>query len=788
MFKNYFKIAFRNLVKGGWYSTLNIGGLGVVLTVSLLLFWWVKDELSFDRFHADADRIYRVNIHFGKGEDEEYFEDSPAPLGVNAKRTLPEVEATTRFYPFDLAHTFRANGKTLTQKGELSYVDENFLNMFSGLEVLHGDPAQPFPTSSSVVLTEDVAQKFFGTSDAVGKVFRIVERNQTFIVGAVLGNNPDNSSLRTLMYWPMSMRRQDYRKSHPGETFDENWKHNWLTTYVKLVPGADPEAVGKKLTSLKNAVVDPREDGSDYKLQVLKEIHLYSVNYGASPALQQVQMMGLIALFLLGVGCINYVNLTTARGTRRIKEIGIRKAIGAQFKQLSAQLLIESGMTLTLSLILAIILIQTLLPYYSDITGKHGDFSLLDGQALLVLSGSLLLTFLLAGIYPAFLVARFSPISALHGWSNRHSDAGLRKGLVVLQFVLATVLVISTLVIGRQLRYMRELNLGFNREQVFGFYGGKFAAQFKQALANESGVRNVTISSDKPIAVQSATVSADWDGRDPNRAYAIAHISVDKDFIPGFGVKLLAGRNFDGTAADSTHFILNEMAVKQIGLKSPLGRRFKDNGIEGTIIGVVKDFNIASAHEEIRPLILYNNPIENKIVMVRTTGESAAAVIATSEKLWKTYMPAYPFEYSFLDEDYDQLYKGDRQTGHLFSFFAGVAILISCLGLLGLVSYTAEQRTKEVGIRKVLGASVSRIVTLLSIDFLLLVAVAVIIALPVAWYFMKAWLSNFAFKTNLEWWIFALAGISVSVVALATVGFQSIKAALANPVKTLRSE
>ena len=776
------------MIKGRWYSVLNIGGLAVVLAVSLLLFWWVKDELSFDRFHADVDRIYRINSHFGKGADEESFEDSPAPLAVKAKQSIPQIEDVTRITVFYEGKTFKVNGKTFTEKGALAYADDNFLRFFSGLKVLYGNPAHPFTSPSSVVITERVALKFFGSADAIGRVFSSVKDNKSYTVSAVLANNPDNSSLRYEIYWPFSIAKQAFQKAHPGKSFDDNWSDVWLTAYVRLVPGANPELISKKLTAIKSAIVDPNEDPSIYKLQELSKIHLYNIDEGSNSALQQVQILGLIALFLLSIGCINYVNLTTARASRRIKEIGIRKAVGAQLKQLAGQLLVESAMTLIFSLVLAVILIQLLLPYYANITGKTGHFSLLDGQAWLVLSGALLLTFLLAGIYPAFLVARFSPISALRGRSSRHSDAGLRKGLVVVQFVLTTILVISTLVVASQLRYMRELNLGFNREQVFSFDGGKHAAKFKQALMAESGIKDVMLSSDRPIVVRSGTASADWDGKDPASTPILAHSSVDKDYIPGFGIKLLAGRNFDGTAADSAHFILNEKLVKLTGIKDPIGKRFKDNEIEGTIIGVVKDFNIAPAHEEIRPLILYSNPEENTVVLARTTGESAAAVLANVEKMWKKLMPEYPFEYAFLDEDYNQFYKADQQTGQLFNFFAGVAILISCLGLLGLVSYTAEQRTKEVGIRKVLGASVLRVISLLTKDFLLLVIIAIIIALPVAWYAMNKWLANFAFKINMEWWIFALAAISVIVIALTTVGLQSIKAALANPVKALRAE
>ncbi|MCE7039944.1 ABC transporter permease [Dyadobacter sp. CY312] len=785
MIRNYFKIAFRNIRSDGWYSVLNIGGLAVVLAVSLLLFWWVKDELTFDRFHADAERIYLINAHFGKGEDEHTFTSTPGPVAVVTQKQIPGVESVVRFGDY-FSGTFRANGKTFTEKDNLVYADGNFLKIFSGFQVLHGNAEKPFSDPNSVVITEKLAKKFFGTDDAVGKVISNIENKEVYTVSAVLANAPDNSSIKNNMYVNMEIRKNTNSSKETGKSIDENWDDYGFGTYVKLIPNADPAKVAARLTAIQSSIIKTNSL-PDFQLQSLTDIHLHPVE-GNEGVTQQISILAIVAVLLLSIGCINYVNLTTARATRRSKEVGIRKVVGAASRQLAMQLLIESLLMLSLSLILSIILIQGLLPFYSGITGKSGHFSLTDPQAWQVLLGALLFCFVLAGIYPAFLVAKFNPILALRGRASQAGGAGLRKTLVVTQFTLATILIVGTLVIGSQLRFIRERDPGFNKKHVFSFNGRTFTPQLKQALLGESSILGISTSSDTPVNVMSGTASNDWDGKEKSRTLIMAQMNVDKDFIPNFNIKLAAGQNFNGSRADSTHFILNETAVQQTGIKNPIGKRFKHEGTEGTIIGVVKDFSITSVREPVWPLIMYSEPEVNHMVHVHTTGGLASAALATSENLWKKYSPDFPFEYTFLDADYNQLYTAEQQTGKLFNFFAGVAILISCLGLLGLVSFTAEQRTKEIGIRKVLGATVLNITTLLSKDFMKLVVISILIASPVAWFIMDHWLQGFAIKVAIQWWVFVLAAMLAIFTALSTIGYQSVKAALANPVKSLKSE
>jgi len=786
MIRNYFKVALRNLRSGGWYSALNIGGLAVVLAVSLLLFWWVQDELSFDRFHADAQRIYQVNVNFGKGEDEYTSTSTPGPIAAAALREVPEVESAVRIGDYSSA-TFRANNKTFTERDNLAYADANFIEIFNGFKLLYGNRNTLFPTPNAVVLSEKLARKFFGTADAIGKTFTNVESNATFTVSAVLEDAPDNSSFRNDMYVNIAVLKTLDPQKGARRSVDENWDDYGFETYVRLAADANPLTVAKKLTSIQAKVRKDATNPSEFLLQPLTEIHLYPVEGNESPA-KQVSMMGVVALLLLSIGCINYVNLTTARATRRSKEIGIRKVVGAGAQQLAIQLLVESLLTLSLSLILSIGLLQAILPFYANITGKSGHFSLLDPHAWQILLGALLFCFLLAGVYPAYLISGFNPIQALKGRSGQVSGALLRKTLVVAQFALATMLIVGTFVIGSQMRFIKDRDPGFDRKHTFTFDGRNFTPQIKQALTGESSILGVSTSTDTPVNVLTGTLSTDWDGKPKDRALIMAQLSVDQDFIPNFKLKLLAGQNFRGAKADSTSFILNETAVRQAGIKNPVGKRFKLDGTEGTIIGVVKDFNITSVRVPIFPLVIYSHPKLNYRVHVHTTAQLAPAAIKKAEHLWKQYMPAYPFEYAFLDADYNELYRTEEQTGRLFNFFAGIAIVISCLGLLGLTSFTTEQRTKEIGIRKVLGATVLNITTLLSTDFMKLVIIAIMIASPIAWFVMDHWLNDFAYKVEIQWWTFLLAGFLAILTALLTVCFQSVKAAMVNPVQSIKME
>ena len=796
MFSNTLKLAWRNLKGGGWYSILNIGGLAVVLAVSVLLLWWVKDELTFDRFHPDADRVYRVNIYLGKGADEQFGSQSPAPVGaVAASGQLPGVEKATRVADLWDFNALRVGNQTFFEKGpDLGFADENFLDVLGGFRVLYGTAAKPFPTPNSVVLTEAVARKFFGTANAVGKTIVEIKGNKVFTVGAVLADMADNSSYQKKIIFPMGLRKRTFGGNGPWKRMDDDWGNFSFTTYVKLAPKVDPIKVGKAATFLyqKDPTIASLSVTTGFNLQPIATQHLYDAD-GKDTGMQQVRMMGLIALFLLGIGCINYINLTTARATRRAREVGVRKVVGAETGQLMGQLLVESLLTLGISLVLAVGLIQLMLPFYKQMTDKTTGLSLLDPQVWLLLVGTLLGTLLLAGVYPALVIARFDPMKSLRGRGAKGSQVGLRQVLVITQFALATGLIISTLVIGSQLRHIQQRNLGFSKEHVFTVQTNDKTETFRQALATESNIGSVAMASGGLTTGMGTTGDTEWDEKAPGRTFMVHQMSVSHNFIPDMGMKLVAGRNFRESKADTLSFILNETAVREMGITSrnggsPIGMRFKFHEWEGRIIGVVKDFVFTSAREKVPPTILYYHPEWNGTLYVLTTGKNAAQAIAAVKKVWQKNVPQYPFEYSFLDENYDRLYRDEQRTGNLFTFFAGVAILICCLGLFGLAAYTAEQRTKEIGVRKVLGASIINLVGLLSKDFLILVGLAILVAAPVAWWAMNTWLQGFAYRVDMAWWMIAVAGLLAVGIALLTVSFQSIKAALTDPVKSLRSE
>jgi len=527
-----------------------------------------------------------------------------------------------------------------------------------------------------------------------------------------------------------------------------------------------------------------------YQLQPISDTHLYGPD-GSDAGMQTVRIFLIVGILILLIACINYVNLSTARSMLRAKEVSIRKIVGAQKKQLFIQFVIETIIFFLIALALAFVLIKTLLPFYNDLAGKHMQFNLLDPSlwkvVLITISGTLIA----ASVYPALLLSSFEPLKTLKGKiSLGVSNVAFRKILVTVQFVFSVTLIIVTLVIGKQLKYVRERNPGYDRSQTFSFSTGameKNLDMVKAELLRQTCIDAVTTTDNELVDNKHTTAGVDWDGKDANVQVIIHHLGIDEKFIPMMKIAMLAGNNFTGGKTDSTHFILNETALKMTGIKDPIGKRFKYQETEGTIIGITKDFNTASLKEKIEPTVIYYEA-KGRNIYVKTTGRNAAKAIAAAERLWKQYNPGFPFEYSFMDEQYNNLYKSDQRTGTLFNIFSAIAILISCLGLLGLATYTAQIMTKEIGIRKVLGASVGSIVTLVSRDFLKLVLLAIIIGSPIAWWLMNKWLQSFVYRIDINWIIFAMAGLIAIGIAIATVSFQSIKAALANPVKSLRSE
>jgi len=791
MIRNYFKTAWRNILKNKFYASINITGLTVGLTVGLMILLWVSDELSFDKFNTKAGQLYQMQAQIGTGSSKQIWAGVQGPVATYALKEVPGVQNAVRLvYAYDYS-TFRYKDKLLgTGDNGNWYVDPSFFKIFD-FKMLKGNVNAPFPNDKSIIITQTTAKRFFGDADPIGKTILADNRDSYTVVG-LMADPPENSSIKFDMLFSMEVRKKQYSKTDYWKSMDEDWGNYYTNTFLLLQPGTSTQAVADKLTKI-HIRHQPGPDASKikYQMQSFTQIHLYNPD-GSESVMQTVRIFLIVAVFILLIACINYVNLSTARAMLRSKEVSVRKIIGAERKQLFAQFVIETALFFSIALLLAFGAIELLLPLYNNISGKQMVFDLLDGRVWEVIGLTLFATLTISSIYPALLLSSFKPISALKGKiSLGIGNAAFRKILVVTQFIFSIGLIIGTLVINNQLKYIREKELGYDKSFVFSFGMRDMQKNYdalRAELLRTPGIYGVTSSSDNIINIGNNTGDTDWDGKAPNTLFLIHPMYIDKYYMDFFKVKLAAGSGFSGYKTDTAHYILNETAVNATGITNPIGKRFKLHDINGTIIGVVKDFHFASLKQKIEPAVFAYQPGNDWRISIRTTGKDAPKAIAAVSKIWKQYNPAFPFDYKFLDADYDNLYKTDQRSGTLFSAFAVIAILVSCLGLFGLATYTAQVRIKEIGIRKVLGASVGNITAMLSKDFLVLVAVSLLIASPVAWFAMNKWLQNYAYRISIGWWVFALAGVAAVLVASATISFQAVKAALTNPVKSLRSE
>jgi ABC-type antimicrobial peptide transport system permease subunit len=673
-------------------------------------------------------------------------------------------------------------------------VDSNFFSMFN-YKLLEGNRNNLFPNINSVVLTQSTARKFFGSEDAMGKI--IVANNDNFTVTGILQDFPDNSSLQYDALFPMGYWAKQFTAQGGNgswKTIDEDLGDYYYNTFVKLKSGADPFAVARAFTDAYKKARNGDVGGAHFNLQNLADIHLIGVD-GNESALRMVQIFMLVAILLLVIAAINYVNLSTARAMIRAKEVSIRKIVGANRKQLFLQFLIETFVLFCMAIAIAIVLIVLLLPLYNQISGKDLQFSLANPQVWKVVIISVGGTLIASSIYPAIILSAFHPIDSLKGKiSSGISTALFRKILVVFQFAVSVILIVSTLVISKQMHYVRNKNLGYDKSYVFTVQLPDNAVShldvIKNELSKQLGILNVAASDIYDMAnLENATGDLDWVGKPANSQFIISQACIGKNFIPTMKMQLIAGGDFSGTPADSTHYILNETAVKKMGLRPPyVGQQISFHRRQGTIIGVLKDFNFKSLKDPVTPLLFFTQWYQGNMLYVRTTAADAQQAIAAVKKQYQKYASYIPFTYNFIDKQFAAKYESDQREGTLFNLFAAIAIFISCLGLLGLATFTAQRRTKEIGVRKVLGASVGNLIRLVSVDFLKLVIIAIVIAIPVGWFVMNKWLENFAYKTDISWWIFLAAAAMAILIAVLTVSFQAIRAAVANPVEALRSE
>ncbi|HLO81452.1 MAG TPA: ABC transporter permease [Chitinophagaceae bacterium] len=785
MFKNYYQTALRNLLKNKFYSGINIAGLTLGLTVGILILLWVQDELGFDGFYKKAKDIYRVELWGGTGNNRQIFTVGVAPIGQLSKEQLPEVQDFVRLmgnYDYSL---YKYKDKVFGDENVM-YADPSLFTMFD-LKLVKGNNAKPFSDDNSVVITQRTAEKFFGDQDPIGKVI-IGDDKINLTVSGVIPDMPQNSSIQFDMVMPISF----HFKEQLAQKNDMSNNFNFFSyiTFLQIKPGSDLKKLAKQITGI-HLNHSPKDTDADYLLLPLTKMHLYNADL-SDKGIGTVRIFIAIAILILVIACINYVNLSTARAMLRAKEISIRKVIGAAKTQLFMQFIVETALLFVVAAVLALGMIYILMPVFNRISGKQMSLDPGDYHLWVVLLTAITGTLAASSIYPALLLSSFEPLKALKGRiSAGVGDVLFRKILVVTQFSFAIILIIGTIVITRQLNFIRSTGVGYDKTHVVTFWMRDMDKHYdvvKAELLKQPGVSAVTRSNQNIVNFQGFTGNVDWDGKDPNHNIIMHPIGVDRDLISFFKMKLVAGTSFTGGQMDSAHFILNEAAIKEMGIKDPVGKRFRMGGNTGTIVGVVKDFHYSSMKEKIAPSIFWFAPQYLNRIYIKTTAIDAQKVISAAGKQFKQYNGEFPFDYSFLDDIFDNIYKSEERQGTLFTYFSAIAIFISCLGLLGLTAYTAQVRTREIGVRKVLGASISSLVRLLAMDFIKLVFIAIILATPIAWYLMYNWLQDFAYRISINWSVFALAGALAILIAFVTISFQAVKTALVNPVKSIRSE
>jgi putative ABC transport system permease protein len=790
MLKDYFRTGWRAVKNNKAFSLINILGLGLGLTCSLLIFLWVQDERSMDRFHANGDRLYTVYERVYTNGNTNGGYHTPGPLAAELKRLFPEIEySCASAMPNKL--TFEVGEKIIKLEG--GFADSDYFKMFS-YPLLEGSPLTALNSPVSLAISDKMAKQFFGSAaEAFGKTIRL-DNKKDLSVTAVFADCPSNSSHKFdfLVNWATF---QEYNPSI------KNWSLNAINTNFMLKPGGDPMAVRMKIKKMLDAY-NKELDASyriDLDIQLFGDGYLHSnIKNGRIEGgrIEYIGIFSLVAIFILLIACINFMNLTTALSAKRAKEIGIRKVAGALRSSLVRQFLGEALFITSLAVLLSLMGINLLLPIFNQWTGKQIELPFTNRFFWVGLAVLTLLTGLIAGSYPALLLSSFKPIRVLKS-SLLFSQTGgrFRKGLVIFQFVLSIVLIVGTLIISKQVNYVQQINLGYDRQNlVYIPLDGQLASKFDlfNGLAKETpGVQSVSrISTQAPSDIQNQIGGVFWEGKDPNSMPMFTQAAVGYDFVKTMNLQLAEGRDFSRDfPSDSAGYLINEAALKVIGYKSPVGMPLTQWGKRGKIIGVLKDFHYTSLYDPIKPLIIRMAATGNYgSALVRTEPGKTPEALAGLEKIARNLNPQFPFTWFFSDEEYQRLYRSEQVVKQLSNAFAVLAIFISCVGLLGLAMFTAEQRAKDMSIRKVLGASVGVLFVQLSSEFILLVLLALVVATPIAWISMNYWLLKFAYRIHIEWWIFGLAGAISILIALATVSFQAIKAAMANPIKSLRSE
>jgi putative ABC transport system permease protein len=811
MFGNYIKIAYRSLKKQSFFTLINTLGLAIGMAGGLLIALYIYEELNYDGIFADADRIYRIDMDIKFGGAEIKSAEIAPPMAATLKNDFAEVENTVRFRTLG-SNLFRSSDKTENIK-ELSttYVDSTFFKMF-GLELINGNKETALKETNTLVMTRTAAENHFGSVDVVGKTL-LLNNNETYIVTGVMEDLPVNSFLKDYSIF-MAMAGNVASR-------ENIWGSNNYYTFVKLSPETRIDNFQLQLESMVENYVLPwakktfpgmtKESFAAsgnyirYHTIPLTDIHLYSENkieMGERGTIQNVYILSFIGFFLIFLACVNFMNLSTAHSLKRAKEVGIRKTLGSNRLQLIVQFLTESGLVAFASMILAIVIAFFALPFFNDLAGRNISIPFTEPLFYVAILLITILLGLFSGSYPAFVISRFIPVDTLkgNGMKNSSNKWNIRSMLVVFQFGVAVFLIVGTLVIFQQLKFIQNKDLGFDKEQVLvindTYAAGQRVKAFKQDILNLSAVKSATLSSFMPTPSSRSNSSFFREGAmDQEYAIQMQTWDVDDDYISTLGLELIAGRDFNSqSVADSTAVIINESTLATLGLSAQeaLGKRITEGvGIEDPkfyqVIGVIKDFHYESLRKDIGALGVFLGTSTGSMAIKLKT-DDFASIIGNIENIWTKQAPGQPFNYRFMDDAFDTSYKEERRLGSIFIIFTSLSIFIACLGLFGLAAFNAQNRTKEIGVRKVLGASVRQITIVLTTDFLKLVAIATLIALPFGWYFMNIWLEDFSYRIQIGWEIMGFSAMLVISIAIITVSYQSIKAALANPVKSLRTE
>ncbi len=807
MLLNYLKIALRNLKKNKGYSFINIFGLAVGIAGCIVILIYIQNELSYDKYNKNYDRIYRVHLSAKISNNELYPATSCAPCGPAFVNQIPEVENFVRIrnYGFPVV---RYKDKAFSEE-KFYWVDSSLFKIFT-VHFIKGNPETALREPNSVVITKSIADKYFGDEDPIGKMLNS-DKRRDYLVTGVIEDFPVNSSFHPDFLGSLS--------SYNVET-DQNWLSNNYYTYILTRKGTNPEELGKKIIDVSKGYIGAQmikilgvtydqmvEGGSRYNfvIQPLGDIHLKShLSNEIEPNgdILYVYIFSIIAFAILLIACINFTNLSTARSSGRAKEVGIRKTLGSNQASLIRQFLIETMLMSFLAMLFALLLVELFLPTFNSIANKQLSLNIFDNfYAVPLLILFVFFVGLIAGIYPAFVLSSLTPIKVLRGKIQRSSTKSvLRNFLVILQFSISIILIVGTFIIASQLDYVQNKELGFNRNEILIIKKtddiGRNIRSFKYDLSQIGSITNVTNSTSIPGDNFSDTAFR-REGAGPDEVHDIKILFSDYDFITTYQIKLKAGRFFSRDfAGDTMAVVLNESAVKSLGLKDPVGKylirvgQTPETSDKFKIVGITDDFNFESLHQKIEPLVMgLFRPLDfGRFVSIKFSPRDPGSTIKQISSVWHKYAGSQAFEYAFFNDDFAKLYASEQRTGQLFTIFSVLAIFIACLGLLGLAAYTAEQRTKEIGIRKVLGATVFEIIFMLTKEFTKWVLIANIIALPLAYLFMKGWLENFAYRIGFNIWIFILAGVSALLIAVLTVGYQAVKAAMANPVESLKYE